>query len=120
MQTFTSCADCAATRRTGLREADLPACVRDLLQAARAARPDVDLICLSYRLRSDGQEIVRIGSDPACTAEWRGGSACPPLHPKQILVLSATATETTFEDVKSVTHVLVARMHRRKVNGSDG
>jgi hypothetical protein len=113
MQTFTSCVDCAATRRTALREADLPACVRDLLQAARAARPDVDLICLSYRLRSGGQEIVRIGSDAACTAAWRGGSACPPLHPRDVLVLSVTATETTFEDVRTVTHVLVARMRPR-------
>jgi hypothetical protein len=120
MQTFTSCADCAATRRTRLREADLPACVRDLLQAARTARPDVDLICLSYRLRSGGQEIVRIGSDAACTAAWRGGSACPPLHPRDVLVLSVTATETMFEDVRSATHVLVTRMLRKKVNGSCG
>lgn len=105
MRLSTGCAGCTGHRRAGFREAELPACVRGALEAARAARPDRDLVCLSYRTHSGGQQIVTIGADMPCTRD--------PLQPKDVIVLSVTATETTFDEVESVTHVLVARMQPR-------
>jgi len=105
MRLFTSCAGCAGDRRAGFPEADLPACVRGVLEGARAARPDRDLICLSYRSHSGGQQIVTMAADMPCTSVL--------LQPKDVIVLSITATETTFEEVESVTHVLVVRMQPR-------
>lgn len=109
MPLLTCCGKCAAgDQHAGVAERDLPACVRDVLEATRAAHPARDLICLSYRVHAGGQQIVEIEAEAEC-ARGRGTGACP-LHARDVLVLSVTTTETTFDDVRSVTHVLVMRM----------
>ena len=99
--------------RGHLDEWDLPMCVRDELDAARAARPEADVECLAFRTSEDGREIRRVGPDSELFGNRDSGSMPPRLQPRDLLVLSVTATETTFERVRSVTHVLVARTTRR-------
>jgi hypothetical protein len=90
-----------------VREQELPACVRDVLEAARASRPDHDVTCISFRTQDKGREIARMGPELELIAgaSWVSSR----LHPKTVLVLSVAVTETTFENVHTVTHVLVAR-----------
>jgi hypothetical protein len=68
--------------RAAICDQDLPRCVRDVLEVAPAARPHIDLMCLSFRTHADGQETARIGAEPAFMLvrdnSWRigGGMAC--------------------------------------------
>lgn len=39
-------------------EQDLPTCVRDLLNAARLARQDSDVLCISFRIVENSREIA--------------------------------------------------------------
>jgi hypothetical protein len=108
----------AASGRTGpirpaISERKLPACVRDVLGDARAARPGVELTCLSFHTREDGREVTRIGEAAELFDRSHGGSPSTPLHPKDVIVLSVTTTETTCDNVRTVTHVVVARLDRR-------
>ena len=107
---------CAGTGNAGrvdaceaVREAELPPCVRDVLEEARAARPEAEVICIAFRTLEDEHEIARMGPDPALV---RGGTASQ-LQAKNLLVFSATVTLTSFEAVHTVTHVLVTRISVR-------
>jgi hypothetical protein len=95
--------------RPAISERKLPACVRDALGDARAARPGVELTCLSFHTHEDGREVTRIGE---ATELFDSGDAAR-LHPKDVIALSVTTTETTFDNVRTVTHVVVARLDRR-------
>jgi len=104
-----------------VREDELPTCIRDTLDAARAGRPATEVTCISFRTLQDGQEIVQMGPPAELLNEGRAGRPSARVPAKELLVLSVTVTETTFDRVQSVSHVLVARV--RSTNGtpsSDG
>jgi hypothetical protein len=90
---------------------DLPICVRDLLYAARAARPDSEVTCIAFRSLDDSVDIARLGPSPQLIPDWNA-SSLGRLRPKELLVLTVSVTETTFNSVRKVTHVLVARVRR--------
>jgi hypothetical protein len=92
-----------------VREEELPMCVREALRASRAKQPDNEVTCIAFHTLDGGREVARTEPD---------ASVLSSLHPKDVLVLSVTVTETTFENVHTVTHVLVARKHRRPVTGT--
>jgi hypothetical protein len=98
--------------RDAVREPELPACVRDVLDAARRSRPEHDVTCLAFRTLEGGREIVRIGPDAEVVSHPTAGSTASGPRARDVLVLSVTVTETTFETVRSVTHVLIARTRR--------
>jgi hypothetical protein len=102
-------------RRVGgaVSESELPACVRNVLAGARAARSEGDLTCIAFRTIENGREIARIGPDAEALNTPAGGSIAPCLRAKDLIVLSVTVTETTFETIRSVTHELVARTRRQ-------
>jgi hypothetical protein len=113
------CSHCGRTGTTtyasGYRsvcEGDLPLCVRDVLRAARASRPESEVSCLAFRTFDDGEDIVRLGPSPQLLDEWNPASVLGRLPPKELLVISVAVAETTFERVRKVTHVLVARVRR--------
>jgi len=93
----------------GLHDEDLPECVRGALAGARAARPDGDVECISLRTLESGREIARIGLDAELIPDEGAPSVLSRFRPKHLLVLSVSVTETTFEAVRTVTHVLIAR-----------
>jgi hypothetical protein len=101
--------DCQRRSCGRVHEQELPACVRDVLEAARASRPEHDVICISFHTRENGPEFAGRGPDPELIAGAGTNTVWSPLHPKSLLVLSVAVTETTFESVQTVTHVLVAR-----------
>ena len=93
----------------GFCEQELPTYVRDVLEAARASRPEHDVICLSFHAQENGREIARMGPEPELIVGADARKVASRLHPKGLLVLTVAVTETTFETVHTVTHVLVAR-----------
>ena len=96
-------------RCAGFCEQELPTYVRDVLEAARASRPDHDVICISFHAQQNGREIARMGPERELLVGAGVGTVASRLHPKGLLVLTVAVTETTFETVHTVTHVLVAR-----------
>jgi hypothetical protein len=114
---------CASDGRTGsdsiqrqvggaVCEPDLPTCVRNVLAGARAARPESDVTCIAFRTIENGREIARVGPDAEAISPQAGGSIASCLRAKDLVVLSVTVTETTFETVRTVTHELIARTRR--------
>jgi hypothetical protein len=99
-------------RCAGVCEQELPTCVRDVLEAARVSRPEHDVTCLAFHAQENGREIARMGPEPELLVGAGVGTVASPLHPKGLLVLTVAVTETTFETVHTVTHVLVARTQR--------
>ena len=99
----------------GVCEQRLPARVRDVLEAARASRPEHDVTCISFHAQENGREIARMGPEPGLFVGAGSSTIASRLHPKGLLVLTVAVTETTFETVHTVTHVLVARtqLHSR-------
>ena len=94
-------------------EQQLPTCVRDVLDAARAARPESEVTCIAFQTLESGRVIARLGSD--MEAAGRGIRSTPSiLRAKDLLVLSVSVTETTFAVVRTVTHVLVALTRERR------
>ena len=79
-------------------------CVREVLHACRVAQPDSEVTCIAFHTLDSGQEVTRMGPAPSFPSR---------LPPKDVLVLSVTVTETTFESVHTVTHVLVVRKQQR-------
>ena len=98
----------------------LPTCVRDTLEAARTSRPEHDVVCISFHTHENGHEIARMEPEPRVIAGAGTSTVFSRLHPKDLLVLSVAVTETTFERVNTVTHVLVARMQVRSRGQSGG
>jgi hypothetical protein len=94
-------------------EERLPTCVRDVLEAARASRAEDDVTCIAFHTRENGGEIGQMGPEPELIAGAGTGRVASRLHPKRVLVLSVAVTETTFDSVQTVTHVLVARTRPR-------
>ena len=105
--------------RGPFREQALPVCVRGVLDAARAARPDSEVTCIAFHTVENGRKVMGIGADMEVMGDGRTGLAPSRLHPKDVLVLSVTVTETTFDAVRTVTHVLVAVAHPR-IRGCQG
>ena len=68
-----------------------------------------DVTCISLRTLEGGREIARVGLDAELISEEGTPSVLSRLRPKDLLVLSVSVTETTFEAVRTVTHVLIAR-----------
>lgn len=99
-------------RRT-VCEQKLPVCVRDALQASRAAHPEHDVTCIAFHTIDSGRAVAQMGPDAELIEDRNVASFLSRLRPKDLLVLSVTVTETTFETVHTVTHVLVARKERR-------
>lgn len=95
-------------RCAGVCEQELPTCVRDVLEAARASRPEHDVICVSFHTQENGREIARMGPEPELIV-GDASTVASRLHPKGLLVLTVAVTETTFATVHTVIHVLVAR-----------
>jgi hypothetical protein len=95
----------------GVCEQELPTCVRDVLESARASRPEHDVTCISFHAQENGRETARMGPEPELIVGGCTSTVAPRLHPKGLLVLTVTVTETTFERVQTVSHVLVARTH---------
>jgi hypothetical protein len=85
-----------------------------MLDAARASRPDSEVTCVAFRTIAGTQDAVRVGPSPQLGREWNARSARDRLRRKELLVLSVTITETTFDSVRKVTHVLVARNRRKR------
>ena len=98
---------CEAVDHGIICERDLPPCVREALHAARLARPYSALTCVAFRTLSGGHEITHLEPD-ARLDPARVSSIFQHLRKKDVLVLSVTIAETTFETVDIVTHVLVA------------
>jgi hypothetical protein len=88
-------------------ERRLPRCVRDVLEAARRARPGTEITCVSFHSRHDGSDITAMEMSAEATDRHR--PPVPRVGAKDLLVLSVAVTETTFETVETVTHVLVTR-----------
>lgn len=96
----------------------LPACVRKVLDAARTARPECELACIAFRTLEDERVVARIGpGDGFADGSLRGASST--IRPKNVLVLTVSVTETTFETVRTITHVLVT-VSRRRIPGRPG
>ena len=93
----------------GVCERELPTSVRDVLEAARASRPEHDVTCIAFHAQENGREIARMGPERELLVGAGVGTVASRLHPKGLLVLTVAVTETTFETVHTVTHVLVAR-----------
>jgi hypothetical protein len=89
----------------------LPLNLRELLQTARTTHPDHEVICVSYHVQENGREIARMG--PGSEALDLRTACSTRLRPKDLIVWSVSATETTFESVRTVTHVLIARIQVR-------
>ena len=85
-----------------VREDELPTCIRDALDAARAGRPATEVTCISFRTLQDGQEIVQMGPPAELLTEDRTVTPSARVPAKELLVLSVTVTETTFDRVQSV------------------
>jgi hypothetical protein len=96
----------------GFCEQELPTCVRDVLEAARASRPEHDVTCIAFHAQENGREIARMGPERELLVGAGVGTVASRLHPKGLLVLTVAVTETTSETVHTVTHVLVARTQR--------
>jgi len=94
-------------------ETQLPPCLRDALAEARATRPDRDVLCLAYRAEEDGREVARIPPLPSVFDRLCRSKPGSQLRAKNVVVVSVVVTETTFEQVKSVAHTLVARIEPR-------
>ena len=97
--------------RGAVSEWALPGNLRELLQTARATHPDHDVICMSYHVQENGREIARMG--PVSEVFDLRTACSTRLRPKDVIVWSVSATETTFDSVRTVTHVLIARMQIR-------
>lgn len=93
-------------------EEDLPIWMRDLLFAARASRPGSEITCVAFRTLDDNHDIVPLGPSPQLIDDWTASAIAARLRPKELLILSATVTETTFKSMRKLTHVLVARVRR--------
>ncbi len=91
-------------------EEDLPLCVRDVLFASRTSRPDRVVTCIAFRTIDGSQDSLRVGPSTRLVHACSAGTDADRLRPKELLVLSVTVTETTFESVRKITHVLVARI----------
>jgi hypothetical protein len=85
-------------------EEQLPACVQHVLQAARAARPERELVCVGFRTLNGERLAAR--------------QAAELLHARDILVLSVSVTETTLAAVRTDTHVLIVHMQQRRCSGT--
>jgi len=96
----------------------LPRCVQDVLEAARQARPDAHISCLSFSTRKDGRNIAQMGIDPALIDEGDRSMLPSPFRARELLVLSVVLTETMFDRVQTVAHVLVARLLPRAIHES--
>ena len=86
-------------------------CVRDVLNAARASRPDSEVICVAFSTMTRMHDAVRMQPQQLVHG-WNAGSSADRLRKKELLVLSVSVTETTFDGVCTVTHVLVVRIRR--------
>lgn len=93
-------------------EQQLPTCVQDVLDAARAARPEREVTCIAFQTVENGRVIARQGPDMGVTGGWSLRDTPSTLRPKDLLVLSVSVTETTFAAVRTVTHVLVTLARR--------
>ena len=94
-------------------EEDLPICVRDVLNAARASRPDSEVTCVAFRTMARMHDAVRMQPQQLVHG-LNAGSTADRLRKKELLVLSVSVTETTFDGVCTVTHVLVVRIRRQR------
>jgi hypothetical protein len=112
-----SCCDSARDELVHVHEEDLPACVRPVLDAARAARLDDDVECVEFHTREGGRVVTHMGSDTGVIFAG-DGCATSRLGAKDLLVLSVAVTETTLSAVHTVTHVLIARIRARRRNQS--
>jgi hypothetical protein len=88
-------------------EHDLPAIVRVLVDAARAAQPERDLTCVAFRTVENSAEVARMGLSPELLASG-GESPISGIRAQDLLVMSVTVSETTFRTVRTVHHILVA------------
>jgi len=96
-----------------LREQELPASIREALAGARAARPGADVLCLCFHTIEGNHDIVRL-TVAGLLAEANGDNqVILGLRRKDVLVLTVTVTETAFDRVQTVTHVLVTRIRQR-------
>jgi hypothetical protein len=91
-------------------EEDLPICMRDVLYAARASRPDRELTCIAFHTLDGTRHNVQLEPSPQLIDDWTASAIAARLRPKELLVLSVTVTETTFDNSRTLTHVLVAKM----------
>jgi hypothetical protein len=101
-----------------VREQDLPECVRHLLQAARAARPGSEVTCIAFHTREGNRVLAHMGPETEIVGD-PGSGVAGLLRAKDLLVLSVSVTETTFEAVRTVTHVLVT-LTRRQTQAASG
>lgn len=100
-------------------EQELPACVRDVLDAARAARPESELNCIAFQTVESGHVTARLGRDMDVLGGRSIRDASSTVRAKDLLVLSVSVTETTFATVRTVTHVLVT-LARRGIRSTPG
>jgi hypothetical protein len=91
-------------------ENDLPIHMRDVLDAARASRPDREVTCIAFHTLDGTGRNVRLEPSPQLIDDWTASAIAARLRPKELLVLSVTVTETTFDNSRTLTHVLVAKM----------
>ena len=88
-----------ASQADCLCESRLPAPLREALRLARKARPQRQLCCLVFHSEENGRQVARLG--PTCAAGLRAN---------EVMVLSVTVTETTNEEVRTVSDTLVIRI----------
>lgn len=100
--------DIQAFNYEGIPERHLPRCVRDILDEARAARPQKELACIAFHTVESGQVLARMGPSE------RASAALSTLRAKDLLLLSVSVTETTSQNVRTVTHVLVTLQRSRR------
>ena len=91
-------------------EEDLPIYMRDVLYAARASRPDREVTCIAFHTLDGTRHNVRLEPSPQLIDDWTASAIAARLRPKELLVLSVTVSETTFDNSRTLTHVLVAKM----------
>jgi hypothetical protein len=101
---------CPTARAASVCEERLPLCVRDVLDDARAARPDAVVTCIAFHTRANGRPSAQMGLKPESLDDGGGHSLPLRFRAKDVLVLSVAVTETTFGRVQTVTHVLVTHV----------
>jgi hypothetical protein len=100
--------ECQAEPHGIVLEWELPPSVREALEAARRSRPQTELTCVAFHTLSGGHETAHVEPEAELGNPASVSAVLRRLRAKDVLVLSVTVTETTFETVDIVTHVLVA------------
>jgi hypothetical protein len=98
--------NCHRPNCDSVREHELEDCIRDILDAARAERPETEVTCISFRTLQDGQEIVQMRPPAEVLNQGCAGTRGARIRAKELLVLQANAGAPPARGSRQVTLVV--------------